>query len=113
MKGDYLDELIEESSRDPEFARAWEPIAIMLELTKARIEQGLSQEAVAVRMHVNRARVAEMEKDPGRVSFARIMAYAKAVGATVTVKRSKPAKRRAQGRGRPVGAALTASPRSG
>ena len=46
---DYLDELIDESSKDPEFTKAWAPIAVMLELTKTRMEQGLSQEEIASR----------------------------------------------------------------
>jgi transcriptional regulator with XRE-family HTH domain len=102
---DYLDELIDTSKNEPEFAEVWGPIDIMLQLVQARVKQGLTQEDVASRMGINRARVSEMEKDPSRVSVARFVAYAQAVRATLVVKapKGKPAAIKPK-RGRPIGA---------
>ena len=78
---DYLqDRIAHDLANTPGFAECWEPMALAIELARARKARGLSQQAVADAMHVNRARVAELERDPSRVSFGRIVAYAKVVG---------------------------------
>jgi transcriptional regulator with XRE-family HTH domain len=101
---DYLDELIDMSKREPAFAEAWEPIELMLQLTKARIDQGLSQDQVAQRMGIDRARIAEMEKNPRKVAFDRIVGYSQAVGAQLFVKLpDEPTPVKEPRRGRPVG----------
>lgn len=104
---DYLDELIDESCQDSAFATAWEPIALMHGLVRARVEQGLSQEEVARRMGIHRARVADLEKNPARVSFGRIVSYSQAVGATLAIQPSEPAEPRIRQRGRPLGSGST------
>ena len=71
-----------------------------------RVERGLSQADVAKVMGVRRERVAEIEADPGRVSFSRLALYAAAVGATIAIKKlpASAAKRKpAKSRGRKVG----------
>lgn len=100
---DYLDDLIDESVKDPKFATAWEPISFMLDLVSARVEQGLSQAEVAERMKIGRVRVTEMERNPSKVSFERILAYAQAVGVTLTIKHARSRTPGTQGPGRPVG----------
>ncbi len=117
---DYLDELIEEHKKNPEFARAWSAVEIMHELLAARVKAGLSQEQVAARMGIARPRVAELEKKPGSASFERVLSYAAAVGANVIVDPTTakcktdvgraPAK--ASGRGRPVGSKHAAKGKS-
>lgn len=103
---DYLDELIEEHSQDPEFAQRWRAAELMLQLVRIREEQGLSQQAVADRLEIARTRVAEMERNPAGVAFERALAYAEAVGARVQIvapKKPRLAKTAAPKRGRPVG----------
>jgi len=78
---DYLQGRIAfDLANTPGFAETWEPMALALELARARKAKGLSQQAVADAMHIDRARVAELERNPSRVSFGRIVAYAKVLG---------------------------------
>jgi transcriptional regulator with XRE-family HTH domain len=92
---DYLDHLIDKARQDVEgFAQAWEPIEVMHELIRLRLDQGLTQEEVAQRMHIARPRVAEMEKRPESVSFRRIVAYSNAVGCRLVVQRDEQADKR-------------------
>ena len=85
---DYLDELVTKAKLQVDgFAEAWAPVEVMHDLVSLRTTLGLTQEQVAERMHVARPRVAEMEKNPGRVSFARIVAYSNAVGGRLSVVR--------------------------
>jgi transcriptional regulator with XRE-family HTH domain len=97
---DYLDQLIEESKKEPEFARAWAALQIVDKLARRREAMGLSQEEVAQRMNVARARVSEIEHRPERVAFSRILAYANAVGAELEVigPKIKPTARNRPGR---------------
>jgi transcriptional regulator with XRE-family HTH domain len=55
-------------------------MALSLELARARKARGLPQQAVADAIHINRSRVAELERDSERVSFGRIVAYASVHG---------------------------------
>jgi len=78
---DYLqDRIAFDLVNTPGFAETWEPMALALELARARKAKGLSQQAVADAMHINRARVAELERDPSRVSFGRVIAYSRVLG---------------------------------
>lgn len=102
---DYLDHLIQEAKESrPGFASIWEPNAHMLALSTERARLGLSQAEVAARMGVDRTIVTRMENDPAGVAFARILAYAQAIGAEIVVKpsRQKP-KNAISRRGRKVG----------
>lgn len=89
MSKDYLDELIEGSMQDPEFAAAWPAIDAALKFQELRVAAGLTQQQVADRMGVARPRVAEIEKDPAGVSFKRISAYAAAIGAAIRIEAPK------------------------
>ena len=83
---DYLDDLIEaEIARNPRFASEWPAVEAALELAALRQKMGLTQKEVAERMGVARPRVAEIEKNPGRVSYARIVRYAAALGARLAI----------------------------
>lgn len=78
---DYLqDRIAHDLANTPGFAETWEPMALALELARTRKSKGLSQQAVADAMHISRARIAELERDPSRVSFGRIAAYSKMLG---------------------------------
>lgn len=102
---DYLDELIQQSiDHDPGFAEGWAPYAIVGRLIDERTRLGLSQREVAERMGIAQPVVARLENSPEGVALARILAYAKAIGAEIVVKPSKEKPKRASvGRGRPVG----------
>ena len=81
---DYLDELAGEECRvDPVFAAEWGELQARKALARLRRDQHLTQAAVAERMGLPQSRVAEIERSPGKVSFSRIVAYAKAVGISV------------------------------
>jgi len=78
---DYLDERIEaDSAADPEFAAQWNELQSSKTLSRLRKDRHLTQAAVAEKMGLTQSRVAEIERHPGRVAFARIVLYAKAVG---------------------------------
>ena len=81
MERDYLeDRIAHDVENDPGFASEWAPYAVMLEIAKARKAKGLSQQAIADEMKIDRSKVARIENHPESVSFGRILAYAKAVG---------------------------------
>jgi len=81
---DYLDEVVEKECReDPEFAAEWAELQGRKALARLRRNRHLTQAAVAERMGLPQSRVAEIERSPGKVSFARIVAYAKVVGISV------------------------------
>lgn len=83
---DYLDELVEaEMARNPKFAAEWPSVEAALELAAMRQRMGLTQKEVATRMGVARPRVAELEKNPGRASYAKVARYAAALGARLAV----------------------------
>lgn len=107
---DYLDELIEEHKKsDPEFAHAWAAGDLVDQLARRRIEQGLSQQEIAERMGIARARISEIENHPERVSFARILGYANALGAHFLIEGTEPVSRLSPRKGRPVSARSIAS----
>jgi DNA-binding XRE family transcriptional regulator len=84
MEKDYLDELIEMNvADDPEFAKIWAEREAACGLAGARKAAGLTQQPVTDRMGVKRERLAELEKEPGKVSFARVTSYADAIGMTL------------------------------
>lgn len=84
---DFLNEIIEESTaRNPEFpelvAAAERRRALLRELVELRRRKGLSQTAVAARMHTSQSAVARLEgQDDAKESM--IDRYAVAVGARV------------------------------
>jgi len=81
---DYLDEVVErECGEDPIFAAEWAEMRARKALARIRRDHQLTQAAVAELMGLPQSRVAEIERSPGKVSFARIVAYAKAVGISV------------------------------
>lgn len=55
------------------------------QLRKLRKEAGLTQQAVAERMHVTRSYVAQLEGKPQNVTLATLLKYARAVGAQFKV----------------------------
>ncbi len=101
---DGLGLLIQDSlENDPGFADIWAPLALLSTLIDERIRLGLSQAEVANRMGVARSAVAKLENDPDGVAFARILAYARALGVKLVPKMSGEAPKPARiGRGRPV-----------
>ena len=54
-------------------------------LKAARKSAGLTQEAVAAKMHVNRAYVAQLESRPQNITLATLLKYGHAVGARLRV----------------------------
>ncbi len=102
----YLDHLIQDATETrPGFAELWEPNAHMLKLSEERSRLGLSQAEVAFRMGVGRTAVVRMENDPSGVAFARILAYARALGVELILKPSKQKpKPTSRKRSRPVAA---------
>ena len=101
---DYLDELIRDGiDNDPGFAEGWAPYAMVGQLVGERTRLGLSQRAVAERMGVAQPVIARLENNPEGVALARILAYAKAIGAEIVVKPSVEKPKKAAGRGRPGG----------
>lgn len=102
---DYLDEMIRVSGEDdPEFAAAWLPHALMLELSVERVRLGLSQQEVAERMSIGRPAVVRMENDPESVSLGRIARYAQAIGASLRVVPGDGVPKPPSRAGRPVAA---------
>jgi len=83
IEKDHLDELIEASREDPEFAAIWKESEARLALARLRKESNLTQQQVADRMGVSRPRVAEIERHPLRVSLGRMMRYAEAIGTSL------------------------------
>lgn len=83
---DFLDEIIEErKARDPEFAARWPQAELRLQLAMLRKQAGLTQKELADRMQLPQPRVAEVERNPERVSFGRILAYVRATGGEFTI----------------------------
>ena len=80
---DFLDEMIAEHSKDPEFAKAWAESQARINIASLRKELNLTQAQVAERMGVARPRVAELERRPLSVSFGRMSAYARALGVSL------------------------------
>lgn len=83
---DYLnDRISHDLANEPGFAETWAPFAIMGDLVRERVRLGLTQADVARQMGVSQPIVARMENNPPGVAFARILAYAKAVNASLAV----------------------------
>lgn len=83
---DMLDDLTEEQAKtDPNARGEWETMRLVVELVRARKDRGLTQEQVAERMGVVQQRVAEIERKPWSVGFARIVTYARAIGVEVGI----------------------------
>jgi DNA-binding XRE family transcriptional regulator len=101
---DFLDEMIELScEQDAEFRADWSVRTLIQSLVERRVQLGLTQQDVAKRMGVARARVAEIECGGATTSFQRIASYADAVG--MKLEASKVAEPRATygGKGRRPG----------
>lgn len=78
---DFLDEIIaERKAGDPEFAKLWPDAELRIQLAMLRKRAGLTQRELAERMQIPQPRVAEVERNPERVSFGRIIAYVRATG---------------------------------
>jgi DNA-binding XRE family transcriptional regulator len=80
---DYLDELIAKSCEDPKFAELWKQSEARLALARLRKDSNLTQQQVADRMGISRPRVAEIERNPLRVSLGRMLRYVEAIGASL------------------------------
>jgi len=89
---DYLDDLIEQSSKEPGFTQVWEPYRLVLQVLEERRRLKLTQAEIAHRMGVARPRVTELERNPGGVAFARIVAYVDAVGYRLELGARQPGK---------------------
>ncbi len=84
---DWLDEMIDERIKeDPAFAIEWAKAEQRLHLAKLRKDSGKTQAQIAEIMGVTQPRVAEIERHPDRVSFARIQRYMQAIGGTIELK---------------------------
>lgn len=84
---DYLDEVVAlRAQREPEVAGQWAATNLVLSIRKIRETKGLSQSQVAERMGIPQPHVARIENRPWSTNFARIMAYAEAVGADLSVR---------------------------
>lgn len=85
MERDYLDEAIEESCKDPEFAAMWAEEELRIELAVMRQKAGLTQKQVAEKLGLPQPRIAEIERNPGRVSLSRLQKYMAAIGGKVSL----------------------------
>ena len=74
-----------EAETRPEAVAEWEATKVVALLRKARIERGLTQAEVAARMGLSLRRVVEIERRLWSASFGRVAAYARAVGAEVSI----------------------------
>ena len=78
---DMLDDVAaHRAETQPEVAHEWAATKIVVQLRKAREDRGLPRAEVAARMGLAEARVAEIERRSWAVGFARILAYASALG---------------------------------
>lgn len=83
---DFLDRMIDERKHtDPEFASQWSVAELRLELARIRKRAGLTQAQLAKRLGVPQPRVADIERDPTKASFGRILAYLNAMGASLDI----------------------------
>lgn len=77
------------TSEKPELAEMIEvelnELRLSERLKAARKSAGLTQLAVAERMHVNRAYVAQLESRPQNITIATLLKYSRAVGAQLKV----------------------------
>ncbi len=81
---DFLDDFIAKRAQtDPVFAEQWAKAEASLALAKMRRDAGMTQSEVATAMGVPQPRVAEIERDPSRVSLDRIAKYVRAVGGRI------------------------------
>lgn len=84
---DMLDDVAAyRAETQPEVAHEWAATKIVVQLRKARDDRGLTRADVAARMGLSEARVAEVERRPWTVGFARILAYASALGIEVVLR---------------------------
>ena len=83
---DLLEDLTDEQAKtDPNARGEWETMKLVADLTKARKDKGLTQGQIAERMGVAQQRVAEIERRPWGVGFARVVTYARAIGVEVGI----------------------------
>ncbi len=83
---DYLDEVVAlRAESEPELAGQWAATNVILRIRKIREERGITQAQVAERMGLPQPHVARIERRPWTTSFARILAYAQAVGVDLSV----------------------------
>ena len=69
-----------------EVAHEWAATKFVVQLRKVREDRGLTHTDVATRMGLAEARVAEIEGRPWTVGFARILAYADALGVELVLR---------------------------
>ena len=82
---DYLDEVVAERARmEPEIAGKWSATKIVLQLRKTREARGITQTQIADTLGLSQPHVARLERTPWTASFARILAYAEALGVELT-----------------------------
>ena len=82
---DFLDELIDESSKvDPEFRQKYEHYKLVRLLAERRVSAKLSQAEVASRMKLSASRVAEIEAG-ANVSIERFLLYSEVIGASIEI----------------------------
>jgi predicted XRE-type DNA-binding protein len=85
-ENDYLDEVAAlRAEHEPEVAQNWSAIKLVSELRALRESKGLTQAQVAERMGIPQPHVARIERRPWGTGFARILAYAHAIGADLSV----------------------------
>jgi DNA-binding XRE family transcriptional regulator len=95
---DFLDELIDErKANDPEFAAQWPAAELRIQLAMLRKKAGLTQSELAKKMNIAQPRIAEVERNPEKVAFGRILAYVQATGGQFSI---SPREGRAKGKGR-------------
>lgn len=78
---DYLDEVVALRARtEPQIAGKWAATKIVVQLRKTREDRGITQAQIAERLGVSQPHVARLERTPWSANFARILAYAEALG---------------------------------
>lgn len=83
---DLLDEIASaRAQHEPEVAENWSAIKLVTEIRGIREERGMTQALIAERMGIPQPHVARIERRPWATGFARILAYANAVGVDLVV----------------------------
>ncbi len=84
---DMLDDVAAfRAEAEPEVAFGWSATKIVSQLRQMRETRGWTQGDVAARMGLPQQRVAEIERRPWAASFARVLAYADALGVELMVR---------------------------
>ena len=85
MEQDFLDEMIEESTkRDPEFPvlmeEARQRLALLHDLATRRVRAGISKKTLAKRLRMSKSAITDLEADRVDVNLSTVQRYAAIIG---------------------------------